>query len=95
MVKSASTTTWFQTLRPTKIYEDNKAAILFSDHPGDHRRSNHIDTRRYFARDAGLNGDIILEYILTAEQLADGLTKPLTGAQHQVICLVNYLSKNA
>ena len=36
----------FKTPRPTKIFEDNKAAILFSDHPGDHRRSKHIDTRR-------------------------------------------------
>ena len=36
----------FKTPRPTKIYEDNKAAILFSDHPGDHRRSKNIDTRR-------------------------------------------------
>ena len=34
----------FKTPRPTKIYEDNKAAILFSDHPGDHRRSKYIDT---------------------------------------------------
>ena len=68
---------------------------IISRRPGDHRRSKHIDTRRYFLRDAVLNGDIILEYIPTAEQLADGLTKPLTGAQHQVICLVTYLSKSA
>jgi hypothetical protein len=32
-----------RTPRPTKIYEDNKAAIIFSDHPGDDRNSNHID----------------------------------------------------
>ena len=83
----------FKTPRPTKIYEDNKAAILFSDHPGDHRRSKHIDTRRYFVRVAVLNGDIILEYIPTAEQLADGIMKPLSGAQHQVICF-NYLLKS-
>ena len=68
----------FKTPRPTKIYEDNKAAILFSDHPGDHRRSKHIDTRRDFVRDAVLYGDIILEFIPTAEQLADRLTKPLS-----------------
>jgi len=42
-----------------------------------------------------LNGDIIFEYMPTAEQLADGLTKALSGAQPQVICLVNYLSKSA
>jgi hypothetical protein len=40
------------------------------------------------------NGDIILEYFPTAEQLAEGFMKPLTGAQHQVICLDNYLSKS-
>jgi GTPase Era involved in 16S rRNA processing len=65
----------FKTPRPTKIYEDNKAAILFSDNPGDHRRSKHIDTRIYSVRDAVLNGDILLEYIPTAEQLADGLNR--------------------
>ena len=83
----------FKTPRPTILYEDNKAAILFSDHPGDHRRSKHIDTRRYFVRDAVLNGDISLVYIPTAEQLADGLTKPLSNATHQVICLDNYLTQ--
>ena len=38
----------FRSKRPIILYEDNKAAILFSDHPGDHRRSKHIDTRKYF-----------------------------------------------
>ena len=47
---------------PTILYEDNKAAILFSNHPGDHRRSKHIDTRKYFLRDAVINGEIKLEY---------------------------------
>ena len=73
----------FSNPRPTRIREDYKSTS----------RSKHIDTRRYFLRDALLNGDIILEYIPTAEQLADGLMKPLSGAQHQVICLVSYLSK--
>ena len=62
----------FRTPRPTKTYEDNKAGILFSDHPGDHRRSKHIDTRRYFVRDAVLNGDILLEYIPTAGRAVSG-----------------------
>ena len=44
---------------------------IIRQHPGDHRRSKHIDTRRYFVRDAVLNGDILLEYVPTAEQLAD------------------------
>ena len=37
----------FRSKKPIIPYEDNKAAILFSDHPGDHRRSTHNDTRKY------------------------------------------------
>ena len=48
----------FKSKKPITLYEDNKAAILFSDHPGDHRRSKHIDTRKYFSRDAVTNGEI-------------------------------------
>ena len=47
----------FQTSRPTVLYEENKAAILFADHPGDHRRSKHTYTRKYFVRDAVLFGN--------------------------------------
>ena len=72
----------FRSKKPIILYEDNKAAILFSDHPGDHRRSKHIDTRKYFLRDAVINGEIKLEYINTTEQLADGLTKALTPDHH-------------
>ena len=50
----------FRSKKPIILYEDNKAAILFSDHPGDHRRSKHIDTRKYFLRDAVINGEIKL-----------------------------------
>ena len=31
---------------PIKLYEDNKSAIMFADHPGDHRNTKHIDTRK-------------------------------------------------
>ena len=68
--------------KPTILYEANKAAILLSDHPGDHRRSKHIDTRKYFLRDAVINGEIKLEYIKTTDQLADRLTKALTPDHH-------------
>ena len=63
---------------PTVLYKGNKAAILFADHPaGDHRRSKHIDTRRHFVRETVVNGEILLVYIPTAEQQADGITKDL------------------
>ena len=81
----------FRTPRPTTIYEDNKAAILFANHPGDHRRSKHIDTRKYFVRDAVLNGDVQLVYVPTTRQIADGLTKPLSSTLHQTLCVNNLL----
>jgi hypothetical protein len=59
------------------LYEDNKAAILFADHPGGHRRCKYIDTRRHFVRETVVNGEIALVYIPTAGQWADDLTKAL------------------
>ena len=80
----------FKTLHPITLFEDNKEAILFEDHPGDLRRTEHIDTRRYFLRDAVLNGEIALAFVHTERQLADGITKALTLKLHQR-CLTNYL----
>ena len=34
---------------PIVLYEDNKSAIMFADHPGDHRTTKHIDTKTNFA----------------------------------------------
>jgi hypothetical protein len=81
----------FRTPRPTVLYEDKKAAILFAVHTGDHRRSKHIDTRKYFVRDAVLKGDVQLVYVPATKQIADGLTKPLSGTLHQTLCVNNML----
>ena len=73
------------------LYEDNKSAIMFADHPGDHRTTKHIDTRTNFAREAQNNGYTKLVYVPTAEQLADGMTKALPSGLFRSICLSNYL----
>ena len=39
---------------PITLYQDNKSAIMFADHPGDHRTTKHIDTKVNFAREAQL-----------------------------------------
>ena len=62
---------------PIKLYEDNKSAIMFTDHPEDHRTTKHIDTRKEFARNAQNQGIIEMVFVPTAEQLADGMTKAL------------------
>ena len=76
---------------PIKLYEDNKSTILFTDHPGDHRTTKHIDTRKEFARDAQNLGIIEMVFVPTAEQLADGMTKALPYPTFLAISLNNYL----
>ena len=60
---------------PITLYKDNKSAIMFADHPGDHRTTKHIDTKVNFTREAQTNRFIKLVHVPTAEQLADGMTK--------------------
>ena len=50
---------------PIKLYEDNKSAIMFTDHPGDHRNIKHSDTHQEFARDAHNKGTIELVVVPT------------------------------
>jgi hypothetical protein len=81
----------FKTSKPITLYENNKAAILLADHLGDHQRSKHIDTQRYFVREAVTNSVIELVYVNTEDQLADGTTKALQTSLHRK-GLENYLS---
>jgi hypothetical protein len=78
---------------PINLYEDNKSAIMFADHPGDHRTTKHIDTKVNFAREAQTHGVIKFVYVPTAEQLADGMTKDLPSSLFQSICLDHYLHR--
>ena len=65
---------------------------MFTDHPGDHRTTKHIDTKVNFARESQTNGFTKLVYVPTADQLADGMTKALPGSLFQSICLDQSLS---
>ena len=56
---------------------DNQSAIALAKNPVHHDRSKHIDTKYHFIRDCVDGGQIRLEYVETARQLGDILTKPL------------------
>jgi hypothetical protein len=56
---------------------DNKSAIALAKNPVLHDRSKHIDTKYHFVCDCVDGGRIKLEYVETARQLGDILTKPL------------------
>lgn len=63
--------------KATVIYEDNNAAIAWSENPLGARRAKHIDVKYHFVRERVAMGQIKLDYIASANQLADLFTKPL------------------
>ena len=57
---------------------DNTSAIYLSKNPVQHSRTKHIEIRHHFLRDHVQKGDILLEFVNTAKQLADIFTNPLS-----------------
>ena len=58
---------------------DSQGCIQVSRDPAKHWKLKHIDTRYYFVRDHVQDWDIVIEYVRTAKNVADMLTKPLKG----------------
>ncbi|GKC89585.1 hypothetical protein Tco_1150234 [Tanacetum coccineum] len=56
---------------------DNKVAIDLSKNPIQHSRTKHIDIRHHFLRDNVQKGNISIEKVLSEDNIADILTKPL------------------
>jgi hypothetical protein len=67
---------------PITIYEDNQGAIALAANPLTHRRTRHIDVRYHLVREQVAAGLIRFEFIPTASQLADGMTKVLLKLKH-------------
>jgi len=63
----------------TAIFEDNQGAIKLAYNPMHHRRTRHIDTKYHHIRHHINHGTVRLEYINTTKQLADSLTKGVSG----------------
>ena len=67
---------------PTPMFVDNQTAIRLSSNPSTHARSKHIDIKHHLVREHVEFGTIKLNYIETAKQRADALTKALGGPKH-------------
>lgn len=65
---------------PTILWEDNQACIAQSKNPVHHKRCKHILIKYHYLRQLTANNIVRLEYIVTKNQLADALTKPLPNA---------------
>lgn len=60
------------------IHCDNQGAIALAKNDQFHARTKHIEIREKWVREAVAAGQVELEYIPTDQQVADGLTKPLS-----------------
>jgi hypothetical protein len=65
------------------IHCDNTSAINISKNPFQHSRTKHIDIRHHFIRDLVESRIVSLSFLLTDNQLADILTKPLDGSKFE------------
>ena len=65
--------------RPTLILGDNTGSLVLAKDPKSHNRAKYIDIQYHFLRQLIQEEDIELRYCPSKDQLADGLTKPISG----------------
>lgn len=71
----------FQADGPTAIHGDNRSAITLVGHPAFHPRTKHIGVHWHYSRDQQGKGAVILKWVPTRFNLADGCTKGLAATR--------------
>jgi hypothetical protein len=74
-----------KTSESTTILTDSQSCIAMLRNQRFSHRTKHFDTRYHFIRDHVAKGDIKLEYVPTAENTADLMTKPLGGVKTEYL----------
>jgi transposase InsO family protein len=71
------------TSSPPLLLSDSQSALVLTGDAANYQRAKHIDIRYHFIRDVIAKGQVIVDYIPTADQPADALTKALGPQLHQ------------
>ena len=70
---------------PMKLYCDNKSAINIAHNLMQHDRTKHVEVDKHFIKEKLDNGTICTPFVSIGNQLADILTKGLSGSTFQSI----------
>lgn len=72
---------------PVPFYEDNQSTIRIVSNPKDTGRLKHIDVKHFYVRELIEAGSVKINYVPSAEQQADMLTKGLPASTFQKLRL--------
>ena len=70
-------------VKSVKIYGDNLPSLDLTENPELHQRTKHISVKYHYIREEATRGVVRFWYCPTTHMKADGLTKPLSGPNHQ------------
>jgi hypothetical protein len=72
------------TERPAIVYQDNQSTMkLMESGPPSNSKSKHVRIRTFWLRERIEEGELKMTFCPTDQMIADGLTKPLQGAQFE------------
>jgi hypothetical protein len=94
VASSAREALWLRQLLPTfginlkqfMIRTDSMGAMNSLKNPQITQRTKHIDVMHHFVRERCAKGDLTLEFVIGAKNLADFLTKPVPKEKHLWTC---------
>ena len=66
---------------PVSLYCDNNGAIAQAKEPRSHQKSKHIERKYHIIRDIVGRGDVAVQKVASADNVADPLTKPMSQQQ--------------
>lgn len=67
--------------QPIVLYGDNQGALSLAKNPVHHQRTKHIDIKYHYIRAEIQNGNILLMYVPSENNISDIFTKPVSKAK--------------